>query len=217
MADLDITHTLGLVFSTAIGILAAMLAFDHTAGLAVVAVCAGAMVYSAVVLIRRRDEPRREAPVEQQRVVQLSSYRPSPEYPLNNAIDEIREQRKLTQALWDVPAAVVLVDKDGRVDGRIGGALRSAGYPEELLSREIPPTSEIGQLCATVLHDLRRIPTEIERNGRTFSVVASPWISMSGRVRGVVLVLLSSDDAAMTDESESAIRVEYAEPKPRTA
>lgn len=131
------------------------------------------------------------------------------------AFDELRQQRRLTQVLWDVPAAVVTVSREGVIEGKVGGAIRSAGYPSELTGAKLPPDSEIGRMCAEVLRTLKRLPFEIQRNGRTFSVVASPWISPSGRVRGVVLVLLTTEDTAMTDEVGLAIH--YVEPKHRLA
>ncbi len=210
-----------------VGILALTFFYDHAAAPGLLATCAVFALISAVmlfrvapVIIRGVPAPAVPAPAPGLGLLQRSapsSYPPEITYygegataetaslRPGRALDELRQQRRLTQVLWDVPAAVVTVARDGAIENKIGGALRSAGYPVELTGSSVPPDSEIGRVCADVLRGLARVPFEVRRNGRSFSIVASPWVSPSGRVRGVALVLLSGEDGAMTDEESAPV------------
>lgn len=210
-----------------VGILALTFFYDHEAAPGLLATCAVFALLSAILLFRMapvivRSIPAPVAPplplpappseityYGEGATAETGGLRPG------RALDELRQQRRLSQVLWDVPAAVVTVARDGKIETKIGGALRSSGYPAELLGSSVPPDSEIGRVCADVLRGLTRVPFEVRRNGRSFSIVASPWVSPSGRVRGVALVLLSGEDVTMTDEAGMPVR--YVEPKQRLA
>lgn len=218
-----------------VGILALTFFYDHEAAPGLLATCAVFAFISAVMLFRVapviiRSVPAPAAPAPAPGLLQRSapsSYPPEITYygegaaaetaslRPGRALDELRQQRRLAQVLWDVPAAVVTVARDGAIENRIGGALRSAGYPVELTGASVPSDSEIGRVCADVLRGLTRVPFEVRRNGKSFSIVASPWVSPSGRVRGVALVLLSGEDGAMADEESAPVH--YVEPKQRLA
>lgn len=118
------------------------------------------------------------------------------------AVDEIRSQRRQTQALWDLPAALLLMDRDLCVKSETGGALRLPGIYEA-----IPPVGQcmsadttIGRAVRDVLRTGNRFPFDLRIRSKTFSGVASPWVTMSGRIQGVTVLILASDEASQTDE-----------------
>lgn len=122
-----------------------------------------------------------------------------------SAIDALRAQRQITQALWDTPSALVLINRGGRILYRTGGATRSAGFPEELMQYHLPEGSEIGRVVAEVLRTSRRYPIEIRRNGRVLQGVASPWFTGAGSVRGVAVNLMCTDEPSQTDEADALL------------
>ncbi len=121
---------------------------------------------------------------------------------LRGAVSEVRQQRLVTQTLWDFPLVLIHLDMRGDIQTSIGGALRMEAFPNSLsVGRNVKGT-QVEYAFREVVHSPRRYPFEIRHGGRTFTAVASPWVTMSGRLRGVAVVILSADDVTQSDECD---------------
>lgn len=191
------------------------------------AACAIVSLLSAVVLFRAAPMVQREISrrVAQQDKLQgvvaaaagdhdqsgpLPTLEPSDEGPaprsddrgiMQSAIDELRQRGLVVQALWDLPVGLVFIDREGKVESRTGGALRSATFPPELAEGHLGRNTEIASVVAHVLRTGCRQPFELHRAGRAYSGVVSPWVSRSGRTRGTMVLILNTDETTYTDEA----------------
>lgn len=123
---------------------------------------------------------------------------------LGPALAELRDQRRVQQVLWDLPVAVVLVDQDLRVQSRSGGLVRNHWFPNEFAESgaSLPEVSPYRTVAMGVIRTHKRNCFESTEDGQHIQVCASPWVSMSGKIRGVAFMITCFHDRLMTDESE---------------
>lgn len=118
------------------------------------------------------------------------------------AASEVRQQKQITLSLWDLPVALVHVDLHCRVKTVVGGATRMSAFPDLAVGDELPTGSTLDTAVHEVIRNPHRHPFEIRTKGRVFTAVASPWVTMSGRMQGVAVLILSADEVTQTDEGD---------------
>lgn len=123
---------------------------------------------------------------------------------LVSALDELREQRKIQQVIWDLPVGIVLVNDDFQIQSRVGGLIRSSGFPTELsgLGKTLPEKTSYRLAAQTVLKTKQRNCFEVHCGGKTLQITVGPWISMAGRIRGVTFLVTAFQEQTLTDEAE---------------
>lgn len=123
---------------------------------------------------------------------------------ISPAITELKDQRRVNQVIWDLPVGIVLVDDDFRVQSKVGGLVRSRYFPAELseIGASLPNSSTLRAAAAKVYRSHERMSLELLSGSKSYQVCVSPWVSMSGRIRGVSFMLTAFNDRSMTDESE---------------
>lgn len=117
---------------------------------------------------------------------------------------KIREQRNVTQALWDAPAAMLFVSLSGTVESSVGGALRLADFPAELAGPQLVGGSLSENVIRGVMRNPHRQSFELHSGARTYTAVAAPWVSLSGRLLGATVVVLTSDSDPVASACEAS-------------
>lgn len=123
---------------------------------------------------------------------------------LGPALTELRSQRRMQQVLWDLPVAVILLDMDLCVQSRVGGLTRASWFPCEMSETGmiLEDLSVYKKAALTVLRSQHRDCFEADEGGQHIQVCATPWVSMSGKLKGVAFMITAFHDRMLTDESE---------------
>lgn len=153
--------------------------------------------------------PHRDSPYEQKSASPYAAESISadiqlPEAGIGNVLEELRDQRRVQQVIWDLPVGIVLVDQEYRIQSRVGGLTRSRSFPTDLveLGTTIPERSSYRLAAQAVYRSHERTCFEAINGEKQLQVCVSPWVSMSGKVRGVTFLITAFHDRMMTDEGE---------------
>lgn len=122
---------------------------------------------------------------------------------VRSAVDTMHRQRLVTQTMWDLPVAMLHIDLEGRVVAAIGGALRMSVYPQGLARGSSVKGTSLEAVVREVKRQQRPHPLCLRWGGHTFTAVASPWVSNSAALRGVVVLVMHEDESSQPDSSEA--------------